>query len=699
MPENYTKEELSELPFMDDDLELEERVEDLLKRLTFKEKLKFFSGKMLFFTRRVNRLGIKSFKMTDGPTGVGALGTFFLKKTTYFPVAICRAATWNPELSRQFGIAVAQEVRDVGRHCLLAPGINIDRTPLCGRTFEYQTEDPYLNKKLAVAMVEGLQSQRVAACLKHYVANNQEKWRFTVSSEVDERALHEIYFPAFKAAVQEADAWSVMACYNKVNGVYGCENKSILNDTLMDEWGFRGFVVSDWYATKFTTTDGCMNAGLSLEMPGFPFGRYVYSKNKIRDALDQGLITEKVINENLRRLLRVMFLVGMFDEEDKIPEGSRNTKEHQDTARRIATEGMVLLKNQGDLLPLDIEKIQKLAVIGPNANKKYAFGGGSSMIRTTYEITPFKGIKEKCKGEVKIITNSNKVSEADAVVLIAGLNHKKHNDMENSDRKSLDLPEKQVKLITQVAKENPNTIVVLINGSPIAMDDWIGKVPAILEAWYGGLEAGNVIADIIFGDINPSGKLPITFPRKLSDSPAHKSKRTYPGIEKIIEGKKGKRKFDRRVYYEEGIFVGYRHYDQNDIEPLFPFGYGLSYTNFIYEKLEINKKQMSSDLEDRLEIKFEIKNTGNRSGAETAQLYIEDVESSVERPPKELKGFKKLYLEPNESKTVKFEITMDDLSYYDVKSNSWKAEKGEYKILIGSSSRNILLDDTIEYLS
>lgn len=695
MAEKYTKEELAELPFMNEDLDLEERVDDLLERFTLKEKLKLFSGKMLFFTRRVKRLGVKSFKMTDGPTGVGALGTFFLKKTTYFPVAICRAATWNPELSKQFGIAIAQEVRDVGRHCLLAPGINIDRTPLCGRTFEYQTEDPYLNKKLAVAMVKGLQSQKVAACLKHYVANNQEKWRFSVSSEVGERALQEIYYLGFKAAVQEADAWSVMACYNKVNGYHGCENKEILKNTLLDDWGFRGFVVSDWYATKYTTTEGCMKAGLSLEMPGFPLGRYVYSKGKIRKALEDDLITEKILNENLKKLLRVMFLVGMFDDQDKLPKGSRNTEEHQMIARKIAEEGIVLLKNENNILPLDKNKIKKVAVIGPNSKKKHAFGGGSSMIRAQYEITPLKGIKEKCGEEIEIITKPNKASEADVAIICVGLNHNKHKDCENYDRKSLNLPQDQIELINKVSKENPNTIVVLISGSPIAMEDWIDNVPAIVEAWYAGQEGGIALADILFGDANPSGKLPITFPKKLTNSPAHQSEKTYPGIEKKLEKKENTHKFDRRVYYEEGIFVGYRYFDENNIKPLFPFGFGLSYTTFEMKNLKISKKSMKA--EDTIKISVEVKNTGDREGAEVVQLYIEDPESSVKRPPKELKGFSKVKLASSKSETVVFEITKEDLSFFDVKSGNWKAEKGIFRILVGSSTRDIQLEDEIEY--
>ena len=679
MAKKYSKEELQGLPFMDINRALEERVEDLLGRLTLKEKFKLCTGRWwtLFHTKPIKRLGINSFKMTDGPHGVGALGTYFRKKTTYFPVAICRCATWNPTLSEEFGKAIAQEVRSVGYHMLLAPGVNIQRTPLCGRTFEYQTEDPYLNKVTAVAVVKGVQSQRIAACVKHYVCNNQDTNRMRVSSEVSERALHEIYYPAFKAAVREADAWSIMACYNRVNGIYGCEHKTLLKDTLIEKWGFRGFVVSDWFATKHTTsTENCVNAGLTLEMPW----AIKYRKGRLRKALQEGKFTEETLNENVKRLLRVMFLVGLFDDKSSLPPGSRNTPEHLAVARRIAEEGMVLLKNDEDLLPLNIEKIQKIAVLGPNAKKKHAFGGGSSMIRSLYEITPLKGLKNKCEDKIDIISSP---AEADVAIIFAGLNHKRGNDSEGKDRKRLELPEKQIKLITETAQENPNTIVVLINGSPIAMEGWIDKVPAVLEAWYAGCESGNVIADILFGDINPSGKLPITFPKKLEDSPAHKSHRTFPGND--------------TVHYEEGIFVGYRYFDTKNIEPLFPFGHGLSYTTFNYSNLQITPKQFSA--KDKITVTVDIENCGKRAGSEVVQLYIQDVESSVERPLKELKGFKKVRLEAGEKQTVQFELTQQDFSFYDENDHCWKIEPGIFIIHIGSSSRDLRLHGNIEYIT
>ncbi len=674
MEEKLSKDEISKLPFMNSNLDLEKRVEDLLSRLTLEEKFKISSGRKIFHTKPIERIGIKSFRMTDGPHGVGT-GIYFREKTTYFPVAICRSATWNPELSEKFGIAIAQEVRHFGYHMLLAPGVNIQRTPLCGRTFEYQSEDPYLNKVLTVAVVKGLQSQRIAACVKHFVANNQETKRLTVSSEVSERALHEIYFPAFEASVREADAWSFMSCYNKVNGIYGSENKYLLVDKLRNEWGFRGFVVSDWGATTKTKgPESCINGGLTLEMPAAS----KFRKSKLIKAFEEGKFTEETFNENIRRLLRVMFLVGLFDNEKTLPKGSLNTPEHQAIARKIAEEGIVLLKNENNLLPLDIKKLKKIAVIGPNANQKIAMAGGSSMVRALYEITPLSGIEKKCEGKVEL---TELPSEADVVIVVIGLSHKFESDSEGKDRKSFDLPTEQVELINNTIRENKNTIVVLVNGSPVPMDGWIEKVPAVIEAWYAGMEAGIAIANVIFGDVNPSGKLPMTFPKKLSDSPAHKSKRTFPGNEK--------------VFYDEGIFVGYRYFDKENIEPLFPFGFGLSYTTFKYENLQISKKRISKN--DKITVSCDILNSGKREGAEVVQLYIQDVESSVERPIKELKGFRKIKLKPGKKVKVTFELNKGDFSFYDEKTHSWKAEPGIFKIYIGSSSRDLHLHDEIEY--
>ena len=668
------KEEIVSLPFMNSNLSLEERVEDLLSRLTLEEKFKLSSGRLMWYTKKVKRLGIDSFAMHDGPHGVRP-DYQGKNQCTYFPSAICRAATWDPELSEQFGVAIAEEVRELGAHMILAPGINIQRTPMCGRTFEYQTEDPYLNKKLVVAVVKGIQSQRIAACVKHFACNNQETNRFTVSSEVSERALQEIYFPGFKAAVQEADAWSFMSCYNKLNGIYGSENYYLLRETLMNKWGFRGFVVSDWNATAYTTTEGCIKAGLSLEMPT----RNVYKIKKMQSVLDEQTENLKYLNDNIRRLLRVMFLVGLFDKKSTLPKGYRNTHEHQTLARKVAQNGIVLLKNQKKLLPLKLNRISSLAVLGPNKNLKTSLNGGSSQNFPPYEITALEGLEEKCKNKVTI---TNSPSNSDVSILFVGLNHEEYMDAEHTDKKSFKLPVDQVELINKTVTENPKTIVVLISGSPVSMVEWIDKTPVIIQAWYAGMEGGRAIADIIFGDVNPSGKLPITFPKKLTDSPAHKSKETYPG--------------DEKVYYKEGIFVGYRYFDTKNIEPLFPFGYGLSYTDFTYENIKLNSKKLMKDR--LLEISMNLSNTGSVVGSEVVQLYISAPISSVDRPLKELKGFKKVRLEPRERVSMKFQIKPEDLAYFDESSSNWKIENGKYKVLIGSSSRDIHLESEFEYI-
>ena len=679
MSKNYSEEELYQFPFRDKSLELEERVKDLLSRLTLEEKFKLCSGRLMWHTKPIKRLGVKPFTMYDGPHGVRP-DTMGEIKSTYFPSAICRAATWDPELSHEFGKAVAEEVRDVGAHMLLAPGINIQRTPMNGRTFEYQTEDPHLNKILAVATVKGIQSQKIAACVKHFVCNNQETNRFTVSSEVSERALQEIYLPAFKATVQEADAWSFMTCYNKVNGIYGSENYNLLRERLMEQWGFRGFTVSDWNATANTSTGSCVTAGLSLEMPTAK----KYNKRNMKKAFQEGKFTEDSLNDNIKRLLRVMFLVGLFDDKNTLPSGNRNTLEHQSIARKIAENGIVLLKNKDALLPLNIDKLKKLAIVGPNANLKFGggdmlAGGGSSVNYPPYEITPLEGLKQKCRDRVEIIETPSK---ADVTILFAGLNHEHGMDAEGEDRNKFELPLEQIELIKRTVKQNPNTIVILINGSPIAMSDWIDSVPSVIEAWYGGMEVGNAIANVLFGDVNPSGKLPLTFPKKLSDSPAHNSERSFPGVEE-------------RVFYDEGIYVGYRYFDKEQIDPLFPFGYGLSYTTFNYENLKLDKEKFTKN--DTVTVSLDIVNSGNRSGMEIIQLYIQDIKSSIDRPPKELKQFKKVKLEQNERKTVELTLNFDDFSFYDDSTHSWVVEPGTFNILLGSSSRDIHLQKEIEY--
>lgn len=661
------------------DVSLEERVEDLLNQLTLEEKFLLCSGYESWYTHEIPRLGIPAFKMTDGPHGVAPHST---KNTqsTYFPTAISMAASWNPALLYNFGQALGEEVRDIGFHMLLGPGVNITRTPMNGRTFEYMSEDPYLNRTLAVQTVKGIQSKRIAACVKHYACNNQDYHRFSMSSEVDERTLQEIYLPTFKACVQEADTWGIMGCYNKINGVYGCANTDLIQNRLMNQWHFRGFVVSDWGATKpIYHVEDCINAGLSLEMPK----EYRFKMKSLQKAYAKGKFKLEILNENIRRLLRVMFLVGIFDDPKTLPHGCRNTPEHIAISRKIAEEAMVLLKNENKILPLDLTKLKTIAVIGANADKKMSIGGGSSQVNAPYEITPLEGIRKLCGSNIAI--NSDPKS-ADAVIIVTGLNHNRFMDAEGMDRKRFELPQDQIDIINNTIAVNPKTIVVLISGSPIGMEDWIDKIPGVVEAWYGGMEAGGVIADLLFGKINPSGKLPLTFPKQLFDSPAHKSKATYPG-KVIIPGLREK------VQYAEGIFVGYRHFDNYHIKPRFPFGHGLSYTDFEYSNLKISAPIITPKA--GISIECNVKNCGSRTGAEVVQLYIGDLLCSVPRPVRELKRFQKIVLQAGEAKTVKFDITIEDLRFYHPTQKEWLAENGDFQIEIGASSADIRLTKKI----
>ncbi len=662
----------------DEKTEIENRVSDLLTKLTLKEKFKLLAShgrRRIYTTDPIKRLSIPSFKMTDGPLGA-SFHSSSLKKNTRFPAPIGLAATWNKDLTRKVGEAMGEEVRAIGRHMILAPAMNIHRTPLCGRTFEYFSEDPFLTKEIALHLLKGIQSKGIGGCLKHYVANNQETDRASCSAEIDERTLHEIYLRAFRAVVKEGDPWAVMAAYNKINGVYACANKDLLRDLLFEKWNFNGIVMTDWFSTrKDQTTEDCINAGLSLEMPW----TFKYKIKALQKAYDDGGFDDETLDDLVRRNLRVMMLTGAISNSD-LPKGARNTTHHQNLARQAAEEGMVLLKNNRGLLPLDLESIDKIALLGPNLKKKFGgfLKGGSSGVKPPYEITPFEGMKEKCKGKVKIV---NDASQADLAIVFAGLDNSKGGDSEFQDRTSLNLPADQIALINQTIATNPNTIVVLIAGSPLAMDDWLDKVPAVLQAWYPGMEGGRAIANVLFGDANPSGKLPLTFPKNLSDSPAHSTgnPRNFPGDE------------EKRVFYDEGVFVGYRWFDEKNIEPLFPFGFGKSYTTFEFGDVHPAKSNLRNS-EDTLSIEVGITNTGDVEGAEVVQVYAHDFQSSVKRPPRELVGFEKVHLKRGESKSVPILIKAEDLAFYDITKHDWTVEPGDYKFLIGSSSRDIHLD-------
>lgn len=665
------------LPFMNENIELEARVEDLLGRLTLDEKLGLLSGHTSWSTKPIPRLGIKEMMMTDGPHGVRKESSGG-KICTYFPVGICRTATWNPKLSREFGKALGEEVRDIGYHIILGPGVNIIRTPLNGRNFEYQTEDPFLNTRMIIPAVEGVQSKKIAACVKHFVCNNQELWRNWVDTIVSQRALEEIYFPAFRASVEEADAWSIMCCYNRVNGLFGAEQEDILKGTLMDKWGFRGFVVSDWGAMNFTEgPSACIKAGLSLEMPS----PNRYELGWLKREMDAGNFTEDHVNYNIKRLLRVMFLVGLFDDPCSLPPGSRNTKEHQEIARKIAEEGIVLLKNDENLLPVELNDVKKIAVIGPNADVKMSEGGGSSEVSPPHEITALEGIKNACEKGIKV---TDSLEGADLVIFVGGLSHKT-GESEGGDRKTFDMPEEQSDLINSTLEKYPRTVVVLINGTPFGIESWIDNASTVLEAWYPGMEGGTAIANVLFGKVNPSGKLPVTFPKKLEDSPAHASEATYPGIDDEDAGP--------TVRYEEGVYIGYRHHEARKVEPRFPFGFGLSYTSFEYKNLAIEPQKMVKNQE--ISISAEITNTGPVKGAEVVQVYVEPVDSSIDRPPRELKGFEKIYLEAGETKKASIKLNQKSFQYFNGAKNRWIVEKGRYRILLGCSSRDILLQGEV----
>ncbi|MEH6584269.1 MAG: glycoside hydrolase family 3 C-terminal domain-containing protein, partial [Halioglobus sp.] len=602
--------------YLDPKQPLEGRVVSLLEVLTIDEKLSLCAGQNFWETRAIPRLGLKAFRMTDGPRGVAFHSSRF-KRCTAFPSGISQAASWDRELMGRFGEAVAREAKSVGAGCILGPAINITRTPLNGRTFEYFSEDPMLNSQLAVPMVKGVQKQGVAACVKHFAANSQETNRMRNSSEVSQRALEEIYLPAFKASVEQADAWSIMAAYNAVNGVAACENPELLQDKLRGEYGFRGFVVSDWFAVRRTrSAEACVKAGLNLEMPG-KGSRYRH-KN-IRESFAQDKFSESELDENLRGLLRVMVLTGHLDPEGST--GERNTPEHQALACEMAEAGITLLKNAGGLLPLNPEKTKKIAVLGPKLKKRNCLPlwGGSAGVWPPYEVTPLKGLMAENRDRFEWVKSPK---DADAVLLFVGLSHRPGGDSEAMDRKHLHLPPKQQVLIEETLAVNPNTIVVLINGGPVTMP-WLDEVPSVLETWYPGMEGGTAIAKVLFGDSNPSGKLPLTFPRQLQDSPAHQSERSYPGDKKT-------------VHYDEDIFVGYRHFDKQAIEPLFPFGHGLSYSEFDYDGLQLESERLVAG--DTLRISMILNNASDRPGAEVVQLYISDQQADPDRPPQALKG-------------------------------------------------------------
>lgn len=708
--------------YLDATRPVEERIEDALKRLTLEEKIAMVHAQSKFSSPGVPRLGIPEFWMTDGPHGIrpevlwdqwnqaGWTNDYCVA----FPALTCLAATWNPDMSMLYGKSIGEEARYRNKAVLLGPGVNIYRTPLNGRNFEYMGEDPYLASRMVVPYVQGVQQNGVAACVKHYALNNHEINRHTTNVVIDDRALYEIYLPAFKAAVQEGKAWAIMGAYNLYKGQHACHNQYLLNDILKGEWAFDGVVISDWGGVH--NTDEAITNGLDMEFGSWTNGLNYGSNNAYDNyylalpylqRIQSGKAGTKELDDKVRRILRLAFRTTM---DRNRPFGSILSPEHYEAARRIGEEGIVLLQNKNALLPIDLNKARKIAVIGENAVKMMTVGGGSSSLKAEREISPLDGIRNRigdkaevvwARGYVGDISNSYNgvktgqdlkdertpeeliaeavqvASTADYVIFVGGLNKSNHQDCEDSDRKSLGLPYGQDEVITALAKVNKNLIVVNVSGNAVAMP-WITEVPAVLQAWYLGSEAGNSIASVLVGDVNPSGKLPFTFPVKLEDVPAHSlGEYTDKRSQKVID-----------IKYNEGIFVGYRWTDkQKKVKPLFPFGHGLSYTTFEYGKPTADSKTMPAD--GTLTVKVTVKNTGTREGQEIVQLYLSDKKSSLPRPVKELKGFKKVKLSPGEETEVTFTIDKEALSYFDDTRHAWIAEPGKFEAIIAASATDI----------
>jgi len=678
--------------YLDAKKPLETRVEDLLSRLTLEEKISLIHADSKFTTPAIPRLRMPRRWLSDGPHGVredigpdtwaaaGRTDDF----STAMPAGICLAATWNPELGSIEGAAIGQEARWREKDIMLGPGVNIVRTPLGGRNFEYLGEDPFLSAQMCIGYIRGEQAQGVAACVKHFALNNQEFQRDTIDVEVGERALREIYLPAFKAAAQSGGVWAVMGAYNQLRDQHCCQNDYLLNQILKNEWGFPGLVLSDWGGTH-DTRPAALN-GLDLEMgTEKPYDDF-YLAQPYREGLKNGEFPLAGLDDKVRRNLRVMIATGVLD--STRPAGSFNTAAHQAVARQVAEEGMVLLKNENHTLPLEVSKLRSIAVIGQNATRLHAHGGDSSGIKAFYEITPLPGILNRAGKDVNITFSEGYGSEggdnlakraiaaaqsADLVIYVGGLNHDKGFDCEGADRADMKLPYGQDDLIRRVTAANPRTIVVL-EGTIVEMGAWRDQVPAILEAWYPGMEGGNALAEVLFGDINPSGKLPATFPKKLADSPAH-ALGNYPGT-------------NGTVTYAEGLLVGYRWFDTKNIEPEFPFGFGLSYTTFAYSNLQLVPGDGTNEMHSA---QFEVANTGSRDGAEIAQLYIHQRNATQPRPEKELKGFQKIRLRAGERQTVRLPLDKGAFAFHDADRKCWVVERDEFRIDVGSSSRDLHL--------
>ena len=725
--------------YLDESKPVEQRIDDALNRMTLDEKIAVIHAQSKFSSPGVKRLGFPDLWTDDGPHGVrpDVLWDEWEQagqtndSCVAFPALTCLAATWNPEMARLYGESLGEEALYRNKSVMLGPGVNIYRTPLGGRNFEYLGEDPWLASRMVVPYVQGLQSKGVAACVKHYALNNDEEYRHQVNVKVSDRALHEIYLPAFRAAVQEGGAWAIMGAYNLYQNQHNCHNSILLNKILKQDWGFDGVVISDWGGCH--DTDEAVRNGLDLEFgtwtDGLTMGRTnaydgYFLAAAYKQAISEGRYTTKELDEKVRRVLRLFYRTTM--RKDK-PYGFLCSESHYDAALKIAQEGIVLLKNdvvkkdKAPLLPLDLQKMKRILVVGENAIKMMTVGGGSSSLKAQHEILPLDGIGNsqmvkwsngqidfargyvgdtiqsyngvtvgrslyETRSQAELTAEAvEKARQADVVVFIGGLNKSDFQDCEGHDRKTYDLPYAQNQVVEAILKANPRLVYVNVSGNGATLP-WLDKVPAVVQAWYLGSEAGKAIASVLVGDVNPSGKLPFTWYASLDQCGAH-ALNTYPGTwrpdHKVIDED-----------YKEGIFVGYRWIDKMKKEqgnakcmPLFPFGYGLSYTTFKVGKPSASNAQLSG--EERISIKVPVTNTGSRSGSETVQLYISELKPKVERPVKELKAFSKVFLQPGEMQEVEFTIDRSALSYYDDQAGCWTAEPGTFEALVGTSSANI----------
>ena len=719
--------------FLDDSQPIEKRVEDALSRMTLEEKVAVLHAQSKFSSAGVPRLGIPEIWTSDGPHGIRpevlwdkwSQAGWTNDSCTAFPALTALAATWDTDLSALYGKSIGEEARYRKKDILLGPGVNICRTPLNGRSFEYFGEDPYLSGRMVVPYVQGVQSNGVAACVKHFALNNQEINRFTTNVTVDDRTLHEIYLPAFKAAVTEGKAWAIMGSYNLYKNQWCCHNQYTLNDILKGEWGFDGVVVSDWGGVH--DTDQAVSNGLDMEFGTYTNGLSWSASNAYSNyylatpylkGLKEGKYSEDVLDGKVRRVLRLMFRTVM---DKNRPYGSFVSPEHIAAARKIGAESIVLLKNEGGILP--IRNARRILVVGENAVKMMTVGGGSSSLKVKNEVSPLDGIRERFSGSEVVyergyvgditgkyngVTTGQDLSEtrsaaeliedavaaaktADYVIFVGGLNKSKHQDSEGDDRQSYELPYAQNDVIEALAAANPKLVVVNVSGNAVAMP-WADRVPGIVQDWYLGSEAGHSLADVLSGDVNPSGKLPFTIGATLADYPVQ-TELQYPGIPREEPVKMGIQ--DKIIYdetYTEGIFVGYRWFEHNDIKPVFPFGYGLSYTTFEY-----GEPKTSGSFDKGLKVTVPVKNTGSVAGAEVVQVYVSAVKSDVARPVKELKGFGKIFLEPGKSGEVTVTLDKASISYFDTGSHDWVAEKGDYRILVGASSQDIRKELDIKY--